>query len=175
MSTATRCQVGHGSPGSSAKHIGCPYHLYPDAKLITLLALFLIASALPRSRESGLADIMRGHFCFIVVLLTPFLHPGCQQNPDTPVDLQIYRAGLLFQQTDYGLQIVEETVVVQMPFSLSPLREAVKFMEKFMASMCIRLDRLLVNFYEVYEQVLSFPGKDEVSSRFQEASETVIT
>lgn len=106
----------------------------------------------------------------IVVLLTAFLHPCCQQNPDTPVDLQIYRAGLLYQQTDYGLQIVEETVVVQMPFSLSPLREAVKVMEKFMASMSTRLNRLLENFGDLYEQVPAFPGKDEASSRFRDAT-----
>ena len=82
------------------------------------------------------------------------------------MDPQIYRAGLLFQQTDYGLQILEETVVVQIPFSLSPLREAVSFIKKFMASMCVRIDRLTATFEDTYDEVPSFLGKEETSSLF---------
>ena len=100
--------------------------------------------------------------------LIELLQPGNQQNPDAPVDLQIYRAGLLEQQTDYGLQIVEETVVVQIPFSLSPLREAVSFIEKFMATMCKRIDRLTGTFEDAYDEVPSFPGKEETSSLFRD-------
>ena len=112
---------------------------------------------------------MKLHVFLTGMVLAAAFHPGNQQNPDSPVDLQIYRAGLLFQQTDYGLQIVEETVVVQMPFSLSPLREAVSFIKRFMASMCTRLDRLTENFEEIYAEVPSFPGKEETSSLFREA------
>ena len=101
------------------------------------------------------------------VLLAAMYHPGNQQNPDSPVDLQISRAGLLFQQPNYVLQIVEETVVVQMPFSLLPLREAVSFVERFMALMCTRLDRLIDNFEDVYSEVPSFPGKPAQCSKKQ--------
>ena len=102
-----------------------------------------------------------------LILMAAF-QPGNQQNPDAPVDPQIYRAGLLFQQTDYGLQIVEETVVVQIPFSLSPLREAVNFIERFMGSMCIRIDRLTTMFEDTCDEVPSFPGKEETSSLFRD-------
>ena len=102
------------------------------------------------------------------LLLMATLQPGNQQNLDAPVDLQIYRAGLLFQQTDYGLQIVEETVVVQITFSLLPLRLAVSFIEKFMASMCKRINRLTETFEDTYNEVPSFPGKEEIRSLFRD-------
>ena len=40
-------------------------------------------------------------FLFGLILMAA-IKPGNQQNPDAPVDPQIYRAVLLFQQTDYG-------------------------------------------------------------------------
>ena len=102
----------------------------------------------------------------LTVLLVTNFQPGNQQNPDAPVDPQIHRAGLLFQQTDYGLQIVEETVVVQIPFSLSPLRSSVDFIEKFMASMCVRIDRLMMRFKDTHDKEPDFPGKEETTSLF---------
>ena len=102
------------------------------------------------------------------LLLMEAIQPGNQQNPDAPVDPQIYMAALLFQQTDYGLQIVEETVVVQIPFSLSPLRDSVNFVEKFMASICVTIDRLTATFEDTYDKVPDFPGKDETSSLFRD-------
>ena len=59
-------------------------------------------------------------------------------------------------------------MVVQIPFSLSPLRKAVNFIKRFMASMCVRIDRLRATFEDTYDGVPSFPGKEETSSLFRD-------
>ena len=69
--------------------------------------------------------------CWLAILLVCYHPLPWRCDGIRPIeDSQVYRAGLLFQDTVHQMQLIEDTHVVKVPFSMKPLEELVEFIEK---------------------------------------------
>ena len=80
-------------------------------------------------------------------------------------DVQIFRAGLLFKQTYYKVQLVGETLVLQLPFSLEPVRRSVRLTDQFSAETKDRMEEVGRKFGAMQRGTKVLQGKWEVRKR----------
>ena len=80
-------------------------------------------------------------------------------------DVQIFRAGLLFKQTYYKVQLVGETLVLQLPFSLEPVRRSVRLTDQFSAETKDRMEEVGRKFGAIQRGTKVLQGKWEVRKR----------
>ena len=109
------------------------------------------------------------HMCWLGILLVCY-HPipGRCDGIRPIEDSQVYRAGLLFQDTVHQMQMIEDTHIVKVPFSMKPLEESVEFVEKFGVRITGRLDLIGRTYSEFLGRTIIF-NKTIMGDRKMEA------
>ena len=91
--------------------------------------------------------------------------PSEPASAEATVDLeeaQIYRAGLMFQETSAKVQLFAETRVIKIPFSMEPLKETVEEGNQWNRQMIRRLNMLGDEFREAESSYAHLKGKTVV-------------
>lgn len=90
-------------------------------------------------------------------------------------DVQIFRAGLLFKQTYYKVQLVGETLVLQLPFSLDPVRRSVRLTDQFSAETKDRMEEMVRKFGDMQRGTKVLKGKWEVRKRHNQVVKRAVS